>query len=419
MASTNLKTLPFTKGLDHAASIVVRILLFLRPLARRCGKAQERDPFSPAALMQAPITEWRTNGGSLSNQRYSPLAALNSSNIAGLKGVWHTRLRGSGNGPQYSGEAQPLVDDGVAYIVTGADDVFAVSIDSGDILWQYTASLPPAMTTVCCSWTSRGVGLSEEHVYVGQLDGQLKALDRASESWNQGNILWLHGGAPVWNTPAVDPQLGLMYFSTGNAGADSNGAHRAGDNLFTSSILALDVKTGQYRWHFQQVHHDIWGYDAPNPVMLFDIDIDGVSRKALTQAGKTGWFYILDRITGAPLLGIDEKPVPQEARQATAATQPFPRGDAFVPQSLRVPPEGVTLVNEGRIFTPYWTDAVAIAPGAGGGANWPPSAHDPRTGYSYVCASDRPFLYAGIDISDEPPKPGDRYTAGVFLGEAM
>ena len=369
--------------------------------------------------MQAPITEWRTNGGSFSNQRYSPLAALNSSNIAGLKGVWHTRLRGSGNGPQYSGEAQPLVDDGVAYIVTGADDVFAVSIDSGDILWQYTASLPPAMTTVCCSWTSRGVGLSEEHVYVGQLDGQLKALDRGSESWNQGNILWLHGGAPVWNTPAVDPQLGLMYFSTGNAGADSNGAHRAGDNLFTSSILALDVKTGQYRWHFQQVHHDIWDYDAPNPVMLFDIDIDGVSRKALTQAGKTGWFYILDRITGAPLLGIDEKPVPQEPRQATAATQPFPRGDAFVPQSLRVPPEGVTLVNEGRIFTPYWTDAVAIAPGAGGGANWPPSAHDPRTGYSYVCASDRPFLYAGIDISDEPPKPGDRYTAGVFLGEAM
>ena len=80
--------------------------------------------------MQAPITEWRTNGGSLSNQRYSPLTALNSSNIAGLKGVWHTRLRGSGNGPQYSGEAQPLVDDGVAYIVTGADDVFAVSIDS-------------------------------------------------------------------------------------------------------------------------------------------------------------------------------------------------------------------------------------------------------------------------------------------------
>ncbi len=451
-------------------------------------QAQERDPFSPAALMQAPITDWRTNGGSLSNQRYSPLAALNSSNVAGLKGVWHTRLRGSGNGPQYSGEAQPLVDDGVAYIVTGADDVFAVSIDSGDILWQYTASLPPAMTTVCCGWTSRGVGLSEEHVYVGQLDGQLKALDRqsgkvlwsieaerwqdgytitaaplyydglviigfaggemgtrgrikafdaddgslvwtfytipapgepGSESWNQGNMLWLHGGAPVWNTPAVDPELGLMYFSTGNAGADSNGAHRAGDNLFTSSILALDVKTGQYRWHFQQVHHDIWDYDAPNPVMLFDIDIDGVSRKALTQAGKTGWFYILDRITGAPLLGIDEKPVPQEARQATAATQPFPRGDAFVPQSLRVPPEGVTLVNEGRIFTPYWTDAVAIAPGAGGGANWPPSAHDPRTGYSYVCASDRPFLYAGIDISDEPPKPGDRYTAGVFLGEAM
>ena len=446
------------------------------------------DDFSPAALARLPTTDWPTNGGNLANQRYSPLTTLDRRSVAGLEGVWRTSLGGSGSGPQYSGEAQPLVYDGVAYVVTGADDVFAVAIDDGSILWQYRAELPPAMTTVCCGWTSRGVGLSEQHVYVGQLDGQLKALDRrsgavqwstqaerwqdgytitaaplyydglviigfaggemgtrgrlkafdaatgalvwtfytipapgepGSETWNQGNLLWMHGGAPIWNTPAVDPELGLLYFSTGNAGADSNGAHRAGDNLFTASILALDIRTGHYRWHFQEVHHDIWDYDAPNPVMLFDIEIDGVPRKALTQAGKTGWFYILDRVTGQPLIGIDEVPVPQEPRQATAATQPVPRGDAFVPQSLRVPPEGVRLVNEGRIFTPFWTDAIAIAPGAGGGANWPPSAHDPTTGYSFVCASDRPFQFAGLDIGDEPPQPGDRYTAGVFLGEAM
>jgi alcohol dehydrogenase (cytochrome c) len=240
-----------------------------------------------------------------------------------------------------------------------------------------------------------------------------------NDTWPQDNALWQHGGASIWNTPAVDPDAGLLYFSTGNAAANSNGVHRAGDNLFTTSILALDVSTGAYRWHFQEVHHDIWDYDAPNPVMLFDIEIDGVPRKALAQAGKTGWFYILDRITGAPLIGIEEKPVPQEPRQATAATQPYPVGDAFVPQALRVAPEGQTLVNRGAIFTPYWTDAIPIAPGAGGGANWPPSAHDPSTGISYVCASDRPFLFAGLDITADSPLPGDRYTAGVFLGEAM
>ena len=93
---------------------------------------------------------------------------------------------------------------------------------------------------------------------------------------------------------------------------------RKGDNLFTSSIVALDAKTGKYRWHFQQVHHDLWDYDSANPVVLFDLTIDGKPRKGLAQASKTGWVYILDRTNGKPLVGIDERPVPQEPRQATA-----------------------------------------------------------------------------------------------------
>ena len=448
--------------------------------------AQTAAEFSPATLVK-PSSNWSTNGGSLFNQRYSPLTQLNKSNVAGLKGVWHLNL-GSGGGAQYSGEAQPLVHNGIAYIPTGANDVFAIDIAKGQVLWKYTANLPPQMTTVCCGWTSRGVGLNDKYVFVGQLDGQLKALDIktgkvawttqaekwqdgfsitaaplyydglviigfaggeigirgrikafdantgklvwtfytipdrgefGSDTWPQDNPLWQHGGAPIWNTPAVDPELGLLYFSTGNAAPDQNGHWRAGDNLFTASILALDIKTGKYKWHFQEVHHDIWDYDAPNPVMLFDVTINGVKRKGLAQAGKTGWFYILDRVTGQPLVGIDEKPVPQDARQATAKTQPFPRGDAFIPQSIRIAPEGQTLVNEGRIFTPYWTDPLPITPGVGGGANWPPSAHDPSTGISFVCASDRPFLFKAVDISNERPRPGERYTAGVMLGEAM
>ena len=158
------------------------------------------------------------------------------------------------------------------------------------------------------------------------------------DTWPQDNDIWRHGGATVWQTPAVDPTLGLIYFSTGNPGPDFNGAIRAGDNLFSTSIVALDAMTGEYRWHFQQVHHDLWDYDSPSPVVLFDLEIDGRERKGLAQASKTGWVYILDRTNGEPLVGIEERAVPQEPRQATSATQPFPVGDPFVPHSMEIAP---------------------------------------------------------------------------------
>jgi alcohol dehydrogenase (cytochrome c) len=147
------------------------------------GSAQSnRDGrhMSAAALTAPPTSGWPTNGGNLYNQRYSPLTTINRTNVARLKGVWRTRLRGSGTGPQYSGHAQPLVDAGVAYVSTGANDVFALSIDSGDILWQYTANLDPKITSVCCGWNNKGVALGPDKVFIGQLDGQLVALDRAT-----------------------------------------------------------------------------------------------------------------------------------------------------------------------------------------------------------------------------------------------
>jgi len=439
--------------------------------------------FAGRDLTTPPTTGWLTNGGDWYNRRYSPLTQINRDNVAGLKAVWRTRLNGSGMGPRYSGEAQPLVHDGVIYVVTGADDVSAISVDTGEILWTYAAKLDPSISVVCCGWTSRGVGLGDGRVYVGQLDGRLVALDQRSgavlwsvqaepwqdgfsitsaplyfdglvitgfagaefgirgrvkafdarrgslvwtfytipgpgevghDTWPRDNDVWQHGGASVWQTPAVDPELGLLYFSTGNPGPDFNGAVRAGDNLFSASIVAVGAKDGKYRWHFQQVHHDIWDYDAPSPVVLFDIEIGGQARKALAQPSKTGWVYILDRVTGRPLVGIEEREVPQEPRQGTARTQPYPAGDAFVPQSMSIPPEGFRLVNQGRIFTPFWTEALVAKPGQGGGANWPPSSYDPRTGYLYVCASDRTGVFKGGDIDYEIPPDGERYLGGAF-----
>ena len=103
---------------------------------------------------------------------------------------------------------------------------------------------------------------------------------------------------------------------------------REGDNLFCASIVALNAKTGEHVWHFQEVHHDIWDYDAASPVVLFDTVINGQPRKGIAEAGRTGWVYILDRTNGKPLIGIEERPVPQEPRQKTAKTQPYPIGDA-------------------------------------------------------------------------------------------
>ena len=134
----------------------------------------------------------------------------------------------------------------------------------------------------------------------------------------------MRGGASIWNTPALDPELGLVYFATGNCGPDYDGSMREGDNLFCASIVALNAKTGEYAWHFQEVHHDIWDYDAASPVVLFDTVINGQPRKGIAEAGRTGWVYILDRTNGKPLVGIEERPVPQEPRQKTAKTQPYP-----------------------------------------------------------------------------------------------
>jgi alcohol dehydrogenase (cytochrome c) len=162
------------------------------------------------------------------------------------------------------------------------------------------------------------------------------------------------------------------------------------------------------------VHHDIWDYDSPSPVVLFDLEYDGVLRKGLAQPSKTGWVYILDRTDGTPLVGIDEKPVPQEPRQATAATQPYPRGDAFSPQHLDIAPEGYSLVNGGKIFTPYWTEYMIAKPGILGGANWPPSSYDPTTGYLYVCAGDAASSFIAAEIGTERPPAGEYFVGGRF-----
>ena len=441
--------------------------------------------FTAEELTAWPTDGWLTNGGNVYNQRYSPLTEINRDNVADLSPEWRISLNGSGTASKYSGQAQPLIYAGVIYIPTGANDVFAIDVDSGEILWTHEAHLDPDITVICCGWMSRGVAMGAGNIYSGQLDGKLVALDQATgeivwsvqaesnvdafsitlaplyydglvitgfaggdrasrgrvkaydaetgalrwtfytipgpgefghDTWPDYNDTWRYGGAAVWQTPAVDPELGLVYFSTGNPGPDANGSVRPGDNLFSVSMVAIDAATGEYRWHFQQIHHDLWDYDSPNPVILFDAEYDGELRKGIVEVGKTGFVYILDRETGEPLIGIQERPVPQEPRQATAATQPYPIGEAVVPHEIDIQPEGFKLINQGRIFTPFWDEFVAVKPMATGGANWPPSSHDPETDLFYVCAHDGAGAYSTSEggVEWEMPTPGERYFGGEY-----
>jgi alcohol dehydrogenase (cytochrome c) len=248
------------------------------------------------------------------------------------------------------------------------------------------------------------------------------------DSWPKDSDAWKRGGAPVWQTPAVDPRLGLLYLSTGNASPDDDGHVRPGNNLFASSIVAIDAHTGKYRWHFQQVHHDIWDYDGPSPVVLFDAKINGRQRQALAEANKTGWVYVLDRKTGKPIFPIDEKPVPQNAWQNTSPTQPIPSTEPIVSHSVTAKelktikglagksPETKGLpVAGGGIYTPLRPKQITVVkPGPTGGNNWPPPSYNPQTHMLYVCQLGAPGGYS-VGLTKPPKNAGTApYLASIW-----
>jgi quinohemoprotein ethanol dehydrogenase len=452
-------------------------------------KIAKAPNFSAADLSSLPTDDWPTVGGSLRNERYSPLDQIDTSNVSQVKGVWHTHLDSSGVGTKYSAESQPVVWKGIMYVTTGEDDAFAVSVANGKILWKYTSHISQEIDTICCGWLNRGVAIGDGRVYLGQLDGKVVALDQQTgkpiwtrqlvhwqlgqtitaapiyvdgtiylgvvgaeygtrsfmqaldaatgkpvwrwyatagpgepggDTWPAGSKEYLRGGATIWHAPAVDEKLGLMYFSTGNAGSDWFGGQRPGKNLYAASIVALDMKTGKLKWYFQQVHHDIWDYDSASAVVLFDAG----GNKGIAQASKTGWLYMLDRETGKPLYGITEKPVPQNAAQKTWPTQPIPLNGEFTPHG-RPPDKDIQRVKEeaagmgpvakvpvviaNEAFTPPPLGKLLIyGNGAQGGVNWMPVSYNEKTHMIYVCSA---VTWVGYEAANMPyPGPGKSYT---------
>jgi glucose dehydrogenase len=231
----------------------------------------------------------------------------------------------------------------------------------------------------------------------------------------------------------IDADRALLYASFASPGPGEHyGGDRPGDNLFGNSIVALDARTGERRWHFQTVHHDIWDYDLPAPPGLLDVVIDGATVPVLAQAGKTGYLYVLNRVTGEPVFGIEERPTPQSdvPGEKTSPTQPIPVKPAPLARVSFAPEDIVTaeetnaehaefcralrersggLHNAGP-FTPYRfrpegkaPSTTLLFPGSIGGANWGGTAADPALGLVFVNTMDEGSI-GWIETS--PAEPG-------------
>ena len=222
----------------------------------------------------------------------------------------------------------------------------AYSVTDGQLLWRWYSTAAQGWEGDFVAKTAFGDPLPRDLV-----------AERASAA--QYRDAWKTGGGSIYSTPSIDAAQGLIYFGTGNASPGYEDDKRPGDNLYTSSLIALDIATGKLRWHHQLVPHDLWGYDAASPPVLIDLKRPGQTPiPALAAASKSGWMYVLNRLTGAPLR----------------------RSEAFVPQDT-------------TMFRRATAAGIDVRPGAGGGANWPPSAYSPQTGLTYVPASDAPTHY--------------------------
>ena len=180
-------------------------------------------------------------------------------------------------------------------------------------------------------------------------------------------------------------------------------------------MIALEAKTGKYRWHFQQVHHDLWDYDSPNPVILFDVKLGGRVRKAAAEASKTGWVYILDRVTGKPLLGIDEKPVLQDSRQRTSPLSLF-REETLLFQHEDIAHEDFPLVNHGRIFTPFWIKGGVSETVRKRRCELAAEFLRSRDQLLLRLRQDRAELFKGGEENQAIPREGEDYLGGAFGG---
>jgi len=420
----------------------------------------------PISVDQAQLSAAATDSknflhsnGNYAQTRFYPAKQINSSNVAKLRPAFTFQTE-----VLESMETAPIVVDGVMYLTTSYNHVYAIDAATGKELWHYKHKMGP-VTTYCCGPNNRGVAIDKDRVFMGTLDSRLVALDAKTGKliWNTeiadpelgysetmapvavngriligtnggeygirgfvksfdaatGKLQWTFNTIPekghegvwaqndatgkdmhrdiaaekaqlakqggdfyktlgggVWMAPAVDTETNTVFFVVGNPSPDLYGTERPGDNLYTDSMVAIDLNTGEYKWHYQYVAHDVWDLDAVSPVILTEAKgKDGKMTKVAMHAGKTGYVYIHDRKTGE-LIRYSEGMVPQDG-----------------------------------MWTLPTKDGAKMMLGANGGVEWSPMAFNPETRLTYAANLLQPMTY-----HVEPSKyPGGK----LWLGGAF
>jgi len=293
----------------------------------------------------------------------------------------------------------PVISDGPRYQLAPPGDVRGFDVRTGKELWTFHT-------------------IAQEGEF-------------GNETWENGS--WKYtGGANPWGSLTADLELGYVYVPTGTPTNDYYGGHRPGANLFAESLLCLDARTGRRVWHFQFVHHGLWDYDATAAPLLVDLVVAGKPVKAVAVVTKQAFTYVFDRVTGAPLFPIEERPVPRASTPGEwySPTQPFPtRPPAFDRQGVTVDDlidftpelrrEAEAILREyvyGPIFEPPTAASdgkkgTILMPGAGGGANWHGAAVDPETGRLYIPSRTSPTVVQ-LNVPD-PSRSDFRFMGGT------
>jgi quinoprotein glucose dehydrogenase len=241
------------------------------------------------------------------------------------------------------------------------------------------------------------------------------------------------GGVNCWGEISVDERLGIAYIPLGAPTFDYYGADRTGDDLFGTTLLALDARTGKRLWHYQLVHHDLWDSDPTSAPQLLTIRHDGKQLEVVAEAGKTGFLYVFDRRTGKPIWPIKERPVPKSEvpHEVSSPTQPFPTAPPpFARQKMGpedIEPYLLTADERaavrrilagkdggGKLFAPLPLNRDTIVlPGARGASNWGSTAADPAKGLVFVVSQDWPSIYhLGLEDPYAQPQPNEQWIAG-------
>ncbi len=250
------------------------------------------------------------------------------------------------------------------------------------------------------------------------------------ETWQDSVAYRYIGGANAWAGFSLDENLGIVYIPTGSAVYDFYGGRRIGNNLYANCILALDALTGEYRWHYQTIHHDVWDRDLPTAPLLLTLEKDGKKTAAVAQVTKTGYTFLLNRETGEPLYPVIEDSVPVNSDltgEILSPTQPKPSfPEPFIRQHITekdlntiISPASqdsikkkFSLIRHDHMFEPPSKQGTLIFPGFDGGAEWGGPAYDSSTGILYVNANEMPWILTMIDNKAESKKAETVWEAG-------